>query len=213
MRSRFTFATRASRVALLAALLAIGGPRAAAAQDSTATPAPPAPAVRTLGRASWLSDRAPLRVGDLLTVVVGEQTNASERTSQIAQGQRSQKGTLEATINGDASVEPTSVAMGLDGQSRDIGSASRTGDLSSVITVRVTSITPAGLLQIEGRKTLTVDGRPQNVSLKGMVRPQDVGPGNRVASNRVADSEILYTGKKITPRTGFFGKLLGMLWP
>ncbi len=202
---------RGSRAALLAAAALALGAGAARAQDSTLAPAPALP--RTLAQASWISDRVPLRPGDLLTVVVVEQTSAREQVSQVAEGSRSQKGTMDATVDGDVAFGATRVAMGLDGRSRDVGEARRAGDLNGVVTVRVTEITPEGLARIQGEKKVTVDGRPQTVSVKGLVRPADVGAGRRVLSSRVADAEIVYTGKKIAPRTGFFGKLLGMLWP
>lgn len=206
--------TRRSATVVLVLALAAASSRAAHAQNAT-TPdsASRTPAVRTLGRASWLSDRAPLRVGDLVTVMVDEQTTAREQVSQVAQGQRSQKATMSADINGSQAVKPSAVGLGLDGQSRDVGEARRLGDLSGVLTTRVVAITPDGLLSIEGDKKVTVDGRPQSVTLKGLVRPQDVGPGNRVQSNRIANADIQYNGKKMTPRTGFIGKFLGMLWP
>jgi len=202
---------RLRAAAALAAAIALGaGPRHADAQDSTAAAIP---ATRTLARASWLSDRVPLRAGDLLTVVVVEQTSAREQVSQVATGSRSQKGTLDATADGDVAIGATRVATGLEGHSRDVGEARRLGDLSSVLTVRVTELSSDGLARIEGRKQVTVDGRPQTVSVRGWVRPEDVGPGRTVSSSRVADAEIVYSGKKIAPRAGLFGKLLGILWP
>src|SRR5262245_11151686 len=106
-------------------LLAVASAAPARAQGAPGDSAAAPPAVRTLGRASWLSDRAPLRVGDLLTVVVGEQTTAREQVSQVAVGQRQQKATMNANINGDQTVAPTDVGFGLNGQSRDMGEAKR----------------------------------------------------------------------------------------
>jgi flagellar L-ring protein precursor FlgH len=187
-------------------------PSASPAAGAPGTPAAAGP-VRTLARVSWVADRVPIHVGDLLTVVVDEQTTAHEQVSQTAQGTRSQTGTLNARVNGDDAVKDTKIAFGLDGQSRDVGDARRLGDLTATLTVRVTEIGADGLARIEGGKKVTVDGRPQQITLKGLVRPEDVEAGNRIASCRIADADIAYTGKKIAPRTGFIGKLLGMLWP
>jgi len=198
--------------AALALAIAFAPPARAAAPKTGGSPAGSSPAVRTLARASWLSDRVPLHVGDLLTVVVDEQTSAHEQVSQVAQGTRTQKGTLDANANGDVAIGETHVATGMDGRSQDVGDARRLGNLSGTVTVRVTTLTPDGLAEIAGAKKVTVDGRPQQVSIHGFVRPEDVS-GNRIASDRIANAEIAYTGKKISPRTGFIGKLLGALWP
>ncbi|HTO91386.1 MAG TPA: flagellar basal body L-ring protein FlgH [Candidatus Sulfotelmatobacter sp.] len=205
---------RTLAAALALVLLAAVGVRAARAQnDVAATPAPATPPVRTLAMASWTSDRMPLRPGDLLTVVVSEKTQSQEQVSQVSKADRSQKGTLDATANGTTAVGETHVATGLTGQSNDTGEAKRLGNLTATLTVKVVAITPEGLAQIEGSKKVTVDGRPQTVTLKGLVRPQDVTGGNRVDSSRIADAEILYTGKKMGPRNGFIGKLIGAIWP
>ncbi len=205
---------RSSLAATAALVIALALPALAAAAPKTGSaPGAGTPAVRTLARASWLSDRVPLRVGDLLTVVVDEQTSAHEQVSQVAQGTRTQRGTLDANANGDVAIGETHVATGMDGRSQDVGDAKRLGNLNGIVTVRVTTLTPDGLAEIQGAKKVTVDGRPQQVSIHGFVRPEDVAAGNRIASDRIANAEIAYTGKKISPRAGFIGKLLGALWP
>lgn len=212
MRDRTSVARALAAIALA---LAAGSGAAHAQGDAvadTSRAVRPAP-VRTLARASWTSDRMPLAVGDLITVIVDEQTDAREQVSRVAQGQRGQNATLSARINGDDAVKDTRIALGLDGSSRDVGEARHNGGLNAVLTVRVTELGADGLARVEGTRKVTVDGRPQQVTLKGMVRPQDIELGNRVHSSRVADAEIVYSGKKISPRTGFVGKLLGMLWP
>jgi flagellar basal body L-ring protein FlgH len=79
-------------------LVLIIGPAAAmqaGAQAAAAVPASgPADSVRPAAapnmlRASWLSDRQPLRVGDIITIVVDEQTHAREQTSTVATANRS----------------------------------------------------------------------------------------------------------------------------
>jgi flagellar L-ring protein precursor FlgH len=79
--------------------------------------------------------------------------------------------------------------------------------------VRVTSLSPDGIARIEGSKKVTVDGRLQEISLQGYVRPQDVSSPNIVLSSRIAEAVIDYKGKKIGPRTGIVGKILSILWP
>jgi flagellar L-ring protein FlgH len=210
---------RASLAVLIVAALAVPG--AATAQ----TPAPPAaasapdssvgaPTVRAPVRLSWTSDRLPLRVGDLLTVVVDEATAASERVSKVATGDHSVRADLNASVGTDARIGPQkSFGSGLKSDSRDVGETGRQGDLTAVLTVRVTGIEGDGTVRIEGSKKVTVDGRVQDITLKGLVRSQDVSSSNSVASNRVASAEITYKGKKIGPSLGIAGRFLAMLWP
>ncbi len=207
------------------AVLAAAALLAPAGATAQTPPAPAAPTPADSGRAapaavapqrlSWLSDRKPLRVGDLVTVVVDEATTASERVSKVATGDHKLRADLNAGIgDSDLRIGPQkSFGSGLASSSRDVGEAGRAGDLTAVLTVRVTALEPDGSAQIEGRKKVTVDGRVQEIGLKGLVRPQDVSASNCVLSNRIANVEIDYKGKKIGPSLGIAGRILAMLWP
>lgn len=200
------------------ALLAAAAP--AAAQDAPAAPAPapaPAPAAPTAlsySRASWLSDRLPLRVGDLITIVIDEQSAARERTSKDATADRALAGGINPGLDSATRIGPSKgISLGLKGNSRARGELTRSGDLAATLTVSVTEIASNGVVSIEGGKSVLVDGRPQEVRLSGQVRPEDITPNNTVASSRIANATISYKGKKIGPTTGIIGRLVGLLWP
>ena len=78
-------------------LLALLAPASLAAQtpppprDSARDAARPAPERRT----SWISDRRPLRVGDLLTIVVDERVTSAEQNSKRGGLTRKQGGTFD----------------------------------------------------------------------------------------------------------------------
>ena len=194
-------------------LLGAGAARAAGPPDAVARPDS---VTSSVSRAGWLSDRLPLRVGDLLTVVVDEQTVARAQVSRTATGDRSLTGDLNihsASGTGTPGSTAIKVASGLDRDSRDQGEMSRQGRLHTVMSVRVTSLEPGGLAHVSGSRKVTVDGQAQEVALQGVVRAEDVSAGNRVASSCIADAVITYKGKKIGPSTGIMGRFLGMLWP
>jgi flagellar L-ring protein precursor FlgH len=165
-------------------------------------------------RAAWVSDRLPLRIGDLITVVVDEAAAASERVSNRATADRSQRAKLGIGIDEAVRLGPAKdFSTGVESSSNDVGEAGRRGELSAVLTVRVTAIDPYGIATVEGGKSVTVDGRAQQVQLKGLVRAEDVSPNNLVSSSRVAGAVITYNGKKIGPRSGILGKILAIFWP
>lgn len=199
---------------LLLPLVAAGPARAA--KKNAAAPATAPGAAVAAPRASWLSDRMPVRVGDLLTVVVDEQTAARSRVSRTASGDRGTNADLTANVaSGSAAAQNTAVRIdaGLNRDSRDAGETSRSGDLTAVLTVRVDRIEPSGIAHVTGSRKVSVDGQTQEIALEGVVRPEDITAANTVASNRVAEAVITYKGKKIGPHTGLAGKFLGMLWP
>jgi flagellar L-ring protein precursor FlgH len=199
------------RVAWLLAMLVVAGVARAQVDSTAAAPDSTPPVHVAAPRASWLSDRMPLRPGDLVTVVVDEQTAANERVSRVADGNHSMNGRLHAQL--PSSTKDIGIQSGVTSNSRDVGEAGHSGDLTAVLTVSVVSVEPGGALRVKGSRKVTVDGRPQTISLTGLVRAEDVDGSNRVLSSRIADAEITYKGEKIGPRMGILGKILGMLWP
>lgn len=190
---------------------------ATAAPDSAAAAPAAAPAASVpvrASRASWLSDRLPLREGDLVTVIVDEQTAAREHVSNIAQGNRSQRADLNAGVGTDAAVGPAkSFGAGMTSNTRDVGDAGRTANFTAVLTCRVLEVTPNGIAKISGTKRTTIDGRVQDVTLTGSIRAQDVDVHNQVRSDAIVDAVLNYKGKKIGPRTGILGSIINILWP
>jgi flagellar L-ring protein precursor FlgH len=202
------------RVSLVALALSVGGARlvAQAAPADSQPDAPRAPFAPP--RAAWFSDRLPLRVGDILTVVIDEQAAANERVSTTASADRSQRARLGIGVDSAVRLGPAKdFSTSMTAASRDVGESGRQGNLNAVLTVRVTGLDPTGAAEIEGGKLVTIDGRKQEVRLKGVVRPEDVTASNLVSSSRVADAVITYKGKKIGPRSGILGKLLAIFWP
>jgi flagellar L-ring protein precursor FlgH len=207
-------------ILLAGALRAPASAHAQAKADSTRPASDSAPAVKQVAatpnllRAAWLSDRQPIKVGDLLTIVVDEQTSANEQMSTIATGNRSHNAKLGIGVDSAVRIGPSKqFSTSVEASSRDVGQASRQGDLVAVLSVHVTGLDAAGNAQIEGHKKVIVDGRPQEVTIQGLIRPDDVGSDNTVSSARVADAVITYKGKKIGPRQGILGKILSILWP
>ena len=176
--------------------------------DSTPPPSPPPPPPR----AGWLSDRLPLRTGDILTVLIDERMIANEQDSRRANNNRSQSGTFGLGLSAGP-VVPKTFGIGYGSKSDNGGQADRSREFSTVLSVRVTGVDPGGIVKIEGRKTVVVDGRKQEVVLNGFVRAEDVAPDHSLVSSRIADATITFKGATIGPKTGIFGKILGIFWP
>jgi len=194
------------------------GAQAAPAAPSTAQPAPAgAPAVQAApvaARAGWFSDKRPLMVGDIVTIVVDETVNASERQSQNAVSNRKQEMGLNLNVGTDLAIGPQKgFQNGINNNNRNTADAGRQGDLTAMISVRVVSIEPSGIAHLKGEKSVGVDGRNQVIQVEGVVRPEDVSSQNTVPSSRIAESVISYKGKKIGPAKGILGSILSIFWP
>jgi flagellar L-ring protein precursor FlgH len=200
---------RAGILLILIVLGLTGVPASSAAQDALPDSAS---MVGAPGRASWVSDRVNLHVGDIVTVLIDEQTAARERVTQMGTTKRSLRAQLAADANGEEAVGATGIEGTWDGNSKDVGEANRQGNLIGVVSARVIDI-DRGVAEIKGEKTVTVDGREQIMTLHGFVRPEDVSPTNHIFSGFLADASITYKGKKMGAKTGILGKILSIIWP
>lgn len=137
------------------------------------------------------------RVGDILTIVLVEHTQASKKaTTSTSKNDKTELGV--PTILGHAlSVggKPGSIGTSGDRNFSGDGSSSQSNQLTGQLTVTVARRLSNGNLMVRGEKWLTINQGQELVRIAGIVRPQDIGQDNSVASTRVADARISYTGR------------------
>lgn len=137
------------------------------------------------------------RVGDILTIVLQESTQASKKATTSTS--KTDKTSIDAptilgkglTFNGN----PASIGLSGDRGFTGDGSSSQSNQLSGQITVTVAQRLSNGNLMVRGEKWLTINQGQELVRISGIVRPQDINPDNSIASSRVADARITYTGR------------------
>jgi flagellar L-ring protein precursor FlgH len=212
LRPPIAFLFRPLLLALLAATgLALGGCGMGATRGtldddpSRVAPTPVPPAVASNGsiyRANsglmLFSDLRAGRVGDILTVVLNEQTDATKssttstsKSTSIA-GQSATILGIPVTSGGNAIFENSvGSETGFEGE----GGATQSNRLEGSVTVTVVERLPNGNLVISGEKWLTLNQGKEYVRVSGIVRPIDIEPDNSVSSEKVANARIEYSGR------------------
>jgi flagellar L-ring protein FlgH len=134
-------------------------------------------------------------VGDILTILLAESTNATKSTSATTSRDGSIGLTPPSTGLFSKLFSPSDVgASGTQGF-KGAGDAAQSNALSGEVTVTVARVMHNGTLLVRGQKALTLNRGDEYVQISGLVRPADIGPDNRVLSSRVADARITYTGR------------------
>ncbi len=161
-------------------------------------------------RAGQLFDLVTIIVSDKASAVSSGVTNTARKSSVNASvsslfGQKSAAGALSNLANASGNQQ-------LQGQ----GTTSRESTLTTTVTAEVTDVLPNGNLVVLGRKEIMVNSEKQIITLRGIVRPDDLSPVNSIPSDRVARMEILVNGKGVvndaTKRPFFLYRiLLGLL--
>jgi len=158
------------------------------------------------------------QVDDIVTIVVSEQSNASAtgatktaRSSKVSNSVTALAGVTRAA-GPWANLAGASGQSSLDGQ----GTTSRGTTLTTTLTARGTQVLPNGNLVLSGSKDVQVNSEHQEVIVRGVIRPIDLGPENQVGSDRLAQLEVRINGKGVVNdavRRPFFlyRVLLGLL--
>jgi flagellar L-ring protein precursor FlgH len=167
-------------------------------------------------RHSWTSDDIRFHVGDIVTLLIDENTTASANLTD--NNSETKKKGLGLDVEPPPPALATTVALNFNqnGDSEKSGTVLRQNGFSAQMSVRVVAISPSGLLKVSGHKLVNVDKSQQDVTLSGWIRSEDISVAtNAVSSSRLADAEINYVqkGSLGTPRVGIISKILGALWP
>jgi flagellar L-ring protein FlgH len=137
-------------------------------------------------------------VGDTLTVVLAESTEAEKSATTTATKSTSAELTgptvagRPVTSNGTPILE---ASLGNESQFAGNGAATQSNKLDGYITVTVARRLSNGNLVVRGQKWVAINNGREFVRLQGIVRPSDISPDNTVVSWKVADAYISYGGQ------------------
>ncbi len=140
------------------------------------------------------------RVGDIITVILQERTNASKKASTntaknaaVTVGAPTLFGRGVA-YGGDAILN-TTIDAERDFQGE--GDSTQSNSLSGEITVTIAEVYVNGNMLIRGEKLLTLNQGSEHVRISGIIRPVDITPSNTVLSSQVANAKIIYGGQGV----------------
>lgn len=167
--------------------------------------------------ASLFSDRRAMEVGDIITVVLTERTAARKDADTQIQKNSSTAISDGTVLGNEVHKGGLSLGSSLGGERAFNGAAesSQSNSLSGSIAVSVVEVLPNGLLRVRGEKWLQLNRGSEYVRLTGLVRQEDLGPNNSVASTRLADARIGYSGTgelAASNRMGWLSRFFNSGW-
>ncbi len=171
-----------------------------------------------------LQDTRAVRVGDVVVVRIDEQADAEgganttlSKSSSRDSGVEALLGLMPALKASHPDIDPTKLlALASQADFAGDGATSRKGKLNGSIAVRVREQLPNGDLFVEGTKVVMINHEEYHLYVSGVLRPVDVGPDNSVASSRLADAQVEFTGRGDVADTtdrGWLTKLIDAIDP
>ena len=143
------------------------------------------------------SDSKAHRVGDIISVILNESTQAQKNAK--TELKKANSGKLDPIIGlGGTAVnfKNTAIQFGYNQESDFKGdSKSNQGNsLNGNISVHVLRVLPNGNLMIRGEKWMTLNNGDEYIRLTGIIRAQDISSGNTIISSKIANARMQYAG-------------------
>ena len=137
------------------------------------------------------ADRKASQVGDILTIIISETTSTSSTKTKTNSKSGNQSLSAGTGIFGFLAA---ATASGSDSFKAN-GAATDTNKVSGRVTVSVVEVKPNGNMVVEGTQSIWQNRDEHKITLRGMVRADDVTAANTVASSLVADATLKFDGK------------------
>lgn len=163
------------------------------------------------------------RVGDLLTVTVNENTDATNNEQRKLQKDTATSGKFDfagkasgANSSGGAAAVSASVDQSADRTFQGSAQYQSNRQLIDEMQVTVVDILPNGNLVVEGFRRRVVSNEMRLLRVSGVVRPNDIDISNTVNSALIANFNIVYEGGGVESRftnQGWLGRTVNKVWP
>ncbi len=176
------------------------------------------------GARTFFNDQRAGRVGDILTVLITvndsaktQNTTNAGRTGSTALGVPNLFG-LESSIGKVLpGLDPTKlVTTNSAASSQGTGAVNRSEQISLTIAAVVTQVLPNGNMVIQGSQEIKTNDDVRQLTVAGVVRPEDISSSNTILSSQIAEARINYGGRgdiASVQKTPAGTALLQRFWP
>jgi flagellar L-ring protein precursor FlgH len=156
------------------------------------------------GARSFIKDQRAANIGDLLTVLVSinDQASVSNETNRVRTdaenagmpnllGFESKLANIFPKAINPSSLISTSSSSAADGK----GTISRSEAITLKVAAVVTQVLPNGNLVVSGKQEVRVNFDLRELDINGVVRPEDIVSDNTISYEKIAEARISYAGR------------------
>jgi flagellar L-ring protein precursor FlgH len=157
-----------------------------------------------VGARTFFNDQRASRVGDILTVQIDiddsaktSNSTSSARTAGVTAGiphllgLESSLGKILPSGYDPANALSTNSKTTQDGS----GAVNRQEKVSLTIAAVVSSVLPNGNLVIQGTQEVRINNELRQLTVAGVVRPEDISSSNTIKHTQIAEARISYGGR------------------
>ncbi|MEP1740020.1 MAG: flagellar basal body L-ring protein FlgH [Kangiellaceae bacterium] len=149
-------------------------------------------------------DKKALRAGDIITVVLTENTRATKNADTELSKDTGLSATAPNILGRTANIAggvigtgPLDLSMGISSSNafKAETDSKQSNLLQGTISVTVQKVFANGNLMIKGEKWIALNQGSEFIRVSGLIRPEDINKDNQVESTKVANARIYYGGK------------------
>jgi flagellar L-ring protein precursor FlgH len=188
-------------------LAPIGYPSALVPVEQAYLPTPTPASANSLwrtGARSFFGDQRARRVGDILTVNIDINDRAQTQNSTNRNRTNSASGGVTNFFGLENSLgralpggfDPANM-IGTQGDvsASGSGSVNRAERVNLTVAAVVTAVMPNGNMVIQGRQEVRTNREVRELTVAGIVRPEDISSANTIRHTQIAEARISYGGR------------------
>jgi flagellar L-ring protein precursor FlgH len=138
------------------------------------------------------------KLNDTVVIQVAVQTTAaqtgdvkSQRTFQTSSAITGLAGALKTTGLNPLFNANSSTAL------QGTGATDSSTTFQTALTAHVIAVLPSGNLVVEAQRNIFMNNQHEDVTVRGVIRPNDIGPNNTISSAQLSELQIELKGKGI----------------
>ena len=196
--------------ALAASMQASPAIIASSVKPTTAPAASTANSLWRPGARAFFIDQRASRPGDILTVLININDNAKLSNKTDSSRQNATKGQISHMLGLEGTLakimpkgfDPTN-AIDQSGSTSSTGGGSvdRQEQIQLTVAAVVTGVLPNGNLVIQGSQEMKTNSELRELTVSGIVRPEDISSTNTINHTQIAEARIQYGGRGDLTRT------------
>jgi len=155
------------------------------------------------------------RLNDTLVILVSVQTTAAQ-SGDVNSARAFQTSSAITGLAGDINTKGLNPLFNANSSTslKGSGATDSSTTFQTSLTAQVVAVLPSGNLVVEAQRKIFMNNQHEDVTVRGVVRPNDIGPNNTVPSAALSNLEIEMKGKGIisdsTRSPNFLTRI--MLW-
>lgn len=167
------------------------------------------------------------QVGDIVTILISENSSATKSattdTSKDSSAEISASGLfglpshlgLTNLFGLGGSFDPNMSTTNKN-KFKGSGTTTREDKFTATLAAIIIQVLPNGNFKIEGKRKVSLNHEDQDLTLSGIIRPEDIAFDNTIDSKLIANARITYSGSGVLAdkqRVGWGVRILDWLWP